>query len=123
MFAVRFCAAKACRNDFTSLKTVTFGDESAVRPDRAASVISILALFLIWGAFTGSKFVPLHVPGPFIGDTSFTYTATNARVVDEGKVSIIVHPFDDVKKAAESAGRGVSPGTTAPPSPPGVPCF
>jgi taurine transport system permease protein len=26
------------RHDFTSLKTVTFGDESAVRPDRAASL-------------------------------------------------------------------------------------
>ena len=28
------------RHDFTSLKTVTFGDESAVRPNRAASIIS-----------------------------------------------------------------------------------
>ena len=43
------------RRDFTSLKTVTFGDESAVRPDRAASVISVLTIFLLWGAFTGSK--------------------------------------------------------------------
>jgi taurine transport system permease protein len=101
MFAVRFLRRHSQRNDFTSLKTVTFGDESAVRPDRAASVISILALFLIWGAFTGSRFVPLHVPGPFIGDTSFTYTArTAAGLTDEGKVSIIVHPLDDVKKPA-----------------------
>ena len=66
------------RNDFTSLKTVTFGDESAIRPDRAASVISILVVFLLWGAFTGSKLVPFHVPGPFIGETSFTYDALDA---------------------------------------------
>ena len=62
------------RRDFTSLKTVTFGDESAVRPDRWASVISVLTIFLLWGAFTGSKWVPIHAPGPFIGDTEFTYT-------------------------------------------------
>ena len=62
------------RHDFTSLKTVTFGDESAVRPDRWASVISVITIFLIWGAFTGSKWVPIHAPGPFIGDTEFTYT-------------------------------------------------
>lgn len=63
------------RRDFTSLKTVTFGDESAVRPDRWASVISVVTIFLLWGAFTGSKWVPIHAPGPFVGDTEFTYTA------------------------------------------------
>lgn len=62
------------RRDFTSLKTVTFGDESAVRPDRWASVISVVTIFLLWGAFTGSKWVPVHAPGPFVGDTEFTYT-------------------------------------------------
>ena len=53
------------KDDFTSLKTVTFGDESAVISNRAASVISIVAIFLIWGSFTGSKIVPsfLHVSG------------------------------------------------------------
>jgi taurine transport system permease protein len=62
-------------HDFASLKTVTFGDESAVSPNRFASVVSIIALFAIWGAFTGSVITPIHVPGPFVGDTSFTYTA------------------------------------------------
>ncbi|MFW8635154.1 ABC transporter permease [Cribrihabitans pelagius] len=66
------------RHDFTSLKTVTFGDESAVRPDRAASVISVLVIFVIWAAFTGSSLFPLHVPGPFSGETQFTYTLENA---------------------------------------------
>ncbi len=61
------------RRDFTSLKTVTFGDESAVRADRIGSVMSVVAIFLLWGAFTGSSLVPLTVPGPFSGETRFTY--------------------------------------------------
>ena len=77
------------RKDFTSLKTVTFGDESAIRPDRAASFISILVVFLLWGAFTGSSLVPLHVPGPFIGETSFTYEATDgAGQTQSGEVLV-----------------------------------
>ena len=80
------------RHDLTSLKTVTFGDESAITPDRAASVISVLSVFLIWGAFTGSSWVPLHMPGPFMGATSFTYTATNAAgQTDDATVHILVH--------------------------------
>lgn len=64
---------------YNARKTVTFGDESAVKSNRTASVISILTIFLLWGAFTGSKWTPIHVPGPFIGDTSFSYTATDAQ--------------------------------------------
>jgi taurine transport system permease protein len=76
-FIVRYIAQRTAIQDFTSLKTVTFGDESAVRPNRAASVISVVTIFLLWGAFTGSSLLPgfLHAPGPFLGDTSFTYTA------------------------------------------------
>lgn len=78
-FAVKFVTSRMeARHDFTSLKTVTFGDESAVTPNRAASIISIVAIFLIWGAFTGSKLTPIHAPGPFVGDTSFTYTIETA---------------------------------------------
>ena len=72
-------------------KTVTFGDESAVRADRWASVISVLTIFLLWGAFTGSRLVPLHVPGPFIGETAFTYTAEapdGSR--DDASVAVLV---------------------------------
>ncbi len=91
--AVRaFRRSREARHDFTSLKTVTFGDESAVRPDRAASIISILVIFLIWGAFTGSKLIPIHVPGPFAGQIEFTYTATNAAgETDEATVTVLVH--------------------------------
>lgn len=64
---------------FNARKTVTFGDESAVTSNRVASIMSVIVIFLIWGAFTGSKTTPLHVPGPFVGDTSFSYTATNPQ--------------------------------------------
>lgn len=78
--------------DFTSLKTVTFGDESAVTANRVASVVSVVSIFLIWGAFTGSSLVPLHAPGPFVGDTSFTYTARNAAgETDDATVHVRVH--------------------------------
>ena len=74
-FVVRMGVSKFRQmQDFTSLKTVTFGDESAVKPDRWASVISVVTIFLLWGAFTGSKWVPIHAPGPFVGETEFTYT-------------------------------------------------
>ncbi|WP_331459985.1 ABC transporter permease [Cochlodiniinecator piscidefendens] len=92
-------------SDYTSLKTVTFGDESAVKPSRAASVISIVAIFLIWGAFTGSKITPFHAPGPFLGDTSFTYTAENAAGErDDATVSILVHPIGQEIEAPEVDG-------------------
>lgn len=101
---VRSFRRRKDRHDFTSLKTVTFGDESAIRPDRAASAISILTIFLIWGAFTGSKFAPFHVPGPFMGETSFTYSAQNAAgQVDDAVVHLLVHTVGAKPAAAEIA--------------------
>jgi len=101
LFAGAFFVVHQIRNrqskasDFTSLKTVTFGDESAVTADRLASIVSIVAVLLIWGAFTGSKLTPLHVPGPFIGDTSFTYTLQAPDgAKDDAKVLIRVFPVD-----------------------------
>jgi taurine transport system permease protein len=79
-------------HDFTALKTVTFGDESAIVPDRVASFISVLAIFLIWGAFTGSKLVPFHVPGPFVGETDFSYTVRNeSGDQDQADVKVVVY--------------------------------
>ncbi|MFV0359315.1 ABC transporter permease [Tropicimonas sp.] len=73
-------------------KTIAFGDESAVRPDRAASVLSVLVIFLIWGAFTGSKWVPFHVPAPFVGETAFSYSARDsAGRSGTARVAIRVH--------------------------------
>ena len=93
-FIVRFITSRIRHaTDFTSLKTVTFGDESAVRPDRSASIISVVAIFLLWGAFTGSKWSPIHAPGPFIGDASFTYTAEAADGSrDDATVFVTVFP-------------------------------
>lgn len=64
--------------DYTSLKTVTFGDESAVSANRVASIGGVVSIFIIWGAFTGSSWVPLHVSAPFEGVTSFNYSAVNS---------------------------------------------
>lgn len=97
-------ARREARHDLTSLKTVTFGDESAITPDRAASVISVVAIFLIWGAFTGSKLVPFHVPGPFVGDTSFTYTAENAAgESDDATVAVRVYRANEKAETPEPA--------------------
>lgn len=52
----------ARRDGFTARKTVTFGDESAIRASRVASAASVLVIFLIWAAFTGSSWTFLHAP-------------------------------------------------------------
>ena len=102
-FTVRLVARRLARaSDFTSLKTVTFGDESAVRADRSASIISVLAIFLIWGAFTGSSWVPIHAPGPFVGETSFVYTAEGPDGQrDDATVRVVVFPVGEKVDAPE----------------------
>ena len=88
------------RHDFASLKTVTFGDESAVYSSRTASVVSIITVFIIWGAFTGSALTPIHVPGPFVGEVSFDYAAVNgAGEQDEGVIKVTVHRRGDAADA------------------------
>jgi len=82
MFIYRTIKSKLTpTRDYTSLKTVTFGDESAVRSDLPASILSLILIFVIWGSFTGSSLIPgfLHLPGPYTGETSFTYTAQDAN--------------------------------------------
>ena len=93
-------------HDYTSLKTVTFGDESAVRPNRVAGIISILTIFLMWGIFTGSSLIPgfLHAPGPFEGTTTFTYTAqVEGQAPDDATVTVVVHPREVEADAPEVA--------------------
>ncbi|SFD88679.1 taurine transport system permease protein [Sulfitobacter brevis] len=96
-------------NDYTSLKTVTFGDESAVRPNRWAGVISILTIFVMWGIFTGSSLLPsfLHAPGPFLGTSNFTYTAEADGKRDDATVTVVVHPREaEVEEPVIEAGDG-----------------
>ncbi len=105
-YLVKYLVHRTARHDFTSLKTVTFGDESAVRSDRTASVISIASLFLLWGMFTGSNWLPgfLHAPGPFVGEATFTYTAaTEDGQKDDATVTVLVHPIDEKVQNPEVA--------------------
>jgi len=105
-------AVKKSANDFTSLKTVTFGDESAVRPTRAASIISVITIFLIWGSFTGSVMLPkfLHAPAPFVGETSFTYTLETAEGDrDDATIFVKVLPFGEkIEKFSVEGGEGIA---------------
>ncbi|MFK7892514.1 MAG: ABC transporter permease [Granulosicoccus sp.] len=83
------------RADFTSLKTVTFGDESAVKANRIASVLSVLAIFVLWAAFTNSSLPLPKAKGPFEGELSFTYTSTLENGdTDDATVTVLVHPED-----------------------------
>lgn len=92
--------------DFTSLKTVTFGDESAVVSDKAASVISIVLIFVVWGAFTGTGWLPsfFHAPGPFVGQDTFTYTVENSDgTTDDAEVTVVVHRTGETPETPEVA--------------------
>ena len=95
MFIWRFVRARMTpKNDFTSLKTVTFGDESAVKSDTAASIISVVLIFVVWGAFTGSGWLPspFHAPGPFVGQGTFTYTVEDSEgAKSDATVFVTVH--------------------------------
>ena len=92
------------KSDFGSLKTVTFGDESAVNSNMVASVVSVVLIFVIWGAFTGSKLLPgfLHAPGAFSGEGEFTYTVTTEDgQTDDATVSVVVFPTGSDVSAPE----------------------
>ncbi|UWR23021.1 ABC transporter permease [Sulfitobacter sp. S190] len=102
-FIVTKVIHRATVKDYTSLKTVTFGDESAVRPNRWAGIISILTLFLIWGMFTGSSwlFSFMHAPAPFVGTAEFTYTAEANGARDDATVTVVVYPREEEVDAPE----------------------
>ncbi len=99
-------------NDYTSLKTVTFGDESAVVSNKAASVISIVLIFVFWGSFTGSQWLPrfLHAPGPFVGEASFTYTVeAEDGSTDDATVNVVVHAAGETAELPDvEPGEGVA---------------
>ncbi|MEM1385365.1 MAG: ABC transporter permease subunit [Pseudomonadota bacterium] len=79
------------KSSFTERKTVTFGDESAVTANRLASILAVVAIFFLWGAFTGSKWVPVTAPAPFVGETSFTYQVADAAgETGTGTVDVVV---------------------------------
>jgi len=100
------------KHDYSSLKTVTFGDESAVTSNTVASVVSVVLIFVLWAAFTGSKLLPgfMHAPGAFTGNGSFTYTITTPDgQTDDATVSVIVHPATVETEAPEvNPGAGIA---------------
>ena len=106
-----FTRIGAKKDGYTALKTVTFGDESAVRPNRAAGIISILTLLLLWGMFTGSSLIPgfLHAPAPFKGETSFEYTVEANGQRDTATVSVLVHEREETPdKPVVEPGDGIA---------------
>jgi len=116
-FLVRFVINKIIRkhDDFTSLKTVTFGDESAVKPDRWASILSVITVFLLWGAFTNSKLVPFHVPGPFVGETTFNYVleAPDGKLDDATVFVNVVPSGERTEKKGVELGEGFAKNDSA----------
>ena len=92
---------------YNSLKTVTFGDESAVVANRIASVASVIAIFFLWGLATGSKLIPFGLPAPFVGDTTIEYVAENAAGdTDTATVFIRVHALGDTDTEEPEADLG-----------------
>jgi taurine transport system permease protein len=100
------------KKDYGSLKTVTFGDESAVTSNTAASVVSVVLIFVFWGAFTGSSLLPsfLHAPGPFSGEASFDYTITTpAGDTDDATVNVTVYTGSEAVEPMEvDLGDGIA---------------
>ena len=97
------------KSDYSSLKTVTFGDESAVVSNTVASVVSIVLIFVLWGTFTGSKFLPsfMHMPGAYTGEGSFDYTVEVNGQSDDATVAVVVFPTgEDVDAPAIAEGDG-----------------
>jgi len=93
------------RDGFNSLKTVTFGDESAISPNRIASVISVITVFWLWVAFTNSTIPLPKFPGPYSGDTTFTYTVQlEDGSTDDGTVSMRVYR-EDIQQTLDAEGN------------------
>ena len=115
VYAIIFCAGLFIyskllrryflREDFTSLKTVTFGDESAVVANRMASVLSVITVFLIWAAFTNSGLPMVKIADPFAGQAQFTYTMQAPDGTrDEATVTVLVYR-EDIQQLRDEDGN------------------
>ncbi len=100
--------AFSSKRDYTALKTVTFGDESAVRANRVASVLSVLAILALWVAFTNSTLPLPQAKGPYSGQFTFTYTAQNeAGESDDAQVTVLVYE-EDIQLQRDAEGKPLS---------------
>ncbi len=98
------------KTGFNKLKTVTFGDESAVKANRIASVLSIVTVFMLWVAFTNSSIPLPKLPGPFSGDVTFTYTATLPDgSTDDAEITMRVYREDIQQTLDENGEPGREP--------------
>ena len=116
LLVVRLIRGQMSRaSDFTSLKTVTFGDESAVRADRIGSILSVVVIVFLWAAFTGSSLSPITVPAPFTGETRFTYTVEGPDgASDTGEVVVAIGRGDSPPPKPEvEPGDGAAKNDTA----------
>lgn len=118
-FFVAFFVARAVfksafeKKGFNRLKTVTFGDESAIAANSVASVISVVTVFWLWVAFTNSVIPLPKFPGPFSGDMSFTYTAQlEDGTKDDATVTMRVYR-EDIQQTKDAEGN---PGREPPPA-------
>ena len=110
----RFAPALERRSGIDRQKTIRFGDAAAIRSSRIASVLSIVTLFFLWGLFTGSQLLPFHLPAPFEGKTSFSFTYINPEGVSnhaEVKVLVGKNPASGSRK--ESGFISIPSGRTA----------
>ncbi|MGR3615121.1 MAG: ABC transporter permease [Paracoccaceae bacterium] len=93
------------KKGFNRLKTVTFGDESAITANRVASVVSVITVFWLWVAFTNSVIPLPKMPGPYSGDVSFTYTAQlEDGTTDDATVTIRVYR-EDIQQTLDADGN------------------
>ncbi|MEM7439683.1 MAG: ABC transporter permease [Pseudomonadota bacterium] len=93
------------KKGFNRLKTVTFGDESAITANRVASVVSVITVFWLWVAFTNSVIPLPKFPGPFLGDATFTYTAQlEDGSTDDATVTVRVYR-EDIQQTYDADGK------------------
>ena len=90
---------------FAAQKTETFGDESAIRANRIASIVSVFVVFWLWVAFTNSTIPLPKMPGPFEGEVEFTYTATQPDgTSDDATVTVLVYR-EDIQLTVDDEGN------------------
>ena len=98
------------KKGFNKLKTVTFGDESAITANRVASVVSVITIFWLWVAFTNSSIPLPKFPGPFLGDAEFTYTVQlEDGSTDDANVTMRVYREDIQQTVDENGEPGREP--------------
>lgn len=99
------------KRGFNKLKTVTFGDESAITANRVASIVSVFTVFWLWVAFTNSAIWLPKFPGPFLGDATFTYTAQlEDGSTDEATVTMRVYREDIQQTYDDEGNQNTAPG-------------